>query len=126
MLNRYPFILPIFVVWFVVFFIPLAMIFYTKFGLQRHPILNRTFSMRCVSMTLFIFILLMLMSGLLQLAGEQKVIFSRSTGYWHALVGFLLLLAALDHIVIHIRDIYRYIVKPKPKKQFPGQSAPTQ
>jgi len=115
MTERYPFILPIFITWLIIFFIPIIVVFYTKVGLNNLPILNRKFVLRLVSITLFLFVIIMMFSGLMQLMGSYKVIFEKSTGYWHALIGFLMLLAALNHVVIHVKDIYRYIFKSKPK-----------
>lgn len=114
--EKYPFILPILIVWFVGFFIPIIIVFYTSFGLKNKPVLNRKFTMRCVSITLFLVAIMILISGILQLFGKSGIYFGKPSEYWHALVGFLFILAALNHIAIHIKDIYRYIFERKPKQ----------
>ncbi|MDP2685071.1 MAG: hypothetical protein Q8P20_08625 [bacterium] len=116
MLDRYPFIIPIFIVWLIGFFIPIILVFYTKTGLKNIKFFNRGFLVKFTSVTLFFVFILIMLSGFLQLLGENKIFFNKSDNYWHALVGYLFILTALNHIVIHIKDIYRYIFKSRKKK----------
>ena len=109
MLDTYPFILPVVISWFVLLALPIWMVFYTSWGAKQRPILNRVFVMRCVSITLFVMAVVLMVSGLLQMAGLEIAGSAGSAGYWHALIGLLFILAAIDHIIIHIRDIIRYI-----------------
>lgn len=105
---------PVFMVWLAGFFIPLIIVFYTPFGLKGKKILNRSFAMKCVSITLFTVVVVLILSGVLQLFGIYYNFFGKATTYWHALIGYLFILAALDHLVIHVKDIYRYLKKRKP------------
>lgn len=116
MIDKYPFIIPILSIWVIFFPVPIILVFYTKLGLQNIKFFNRGFLMKFISVTLFFVFLLILLSGILQLVGENIIIFNKSDNYWHALIGFLFLLAALNHIIIHIKDIYRYIFKSRKNK----------
>ena len=122
MFERYTFIIPVFIVWFFIYFIPIIITFFTPYGLKGKPFFNRSFLMKFVSVSLFLFALMIIFSGILQLLGVSKIILEKPSGYWHALTGFIFLLAALNHILIHIKDIFRYIFKPKPKQKTESDS----
>lgn len=124
MFDRYPFILPIFLAWLILPIL-IILVFYTKFGLKKRPILNRIFLMRFSSILLFFVALAIILSGVLQLMGTYKVIGGKGSGYWHALIGYMFLLSSTDHIIIHLKDIYRYIFKRKPKREDHGEEEKT-
>ena len=117
MLEKYSFILPIFFVWLVFIFIPVVLVFYTSLGLRHLPVLNRTFMRRLVSITLFVVAIAIIFFGLLQLLGVIYEFAGKPSVYWHALIGYLLILTALNHMAIHIKDIYRYVFKRRPKQE---------
>lgn len=115
MFEKYPFIVPLFFIWLILWILTVV-VFYTSFGLQQRPILNRVFLKRFASITLFIVFLMLMVSGLLQLAGFSTEIGGKPSRYWHALDGYLFILLALNHITIHLKDLYRYIFKRKVKE----------
>ncbi|MDP3964280.1 MAG: hypothetical protein Q8Q20_01290 [bacterium] len=108
MFDDYPFVQPIAIVWFVLFMIT-VWVSYTAFGLKQRPILNRKFIMRFSSSALLIATLFIIISGILQLLGESFRIFGRSSLYYHTLFGTIFIAAALNHITIHLRDLWRYL-----------------
>ena len=113
MFDLYPFIIPIFIIWVFVFLIPIIMVFHTKLGIRGYKFFNRTTFMKFVNMTVLLFFLIILGSGLWQLTGEYKLIFGKSDNYWHAMGGFIFLLVSLNHVIIYFKSVYRYFFKPK-------------
>jgi len=116
MIDRYPFIIPILSIWVIFFPVPIILVFYTKLGLKNIKFFNRGFLIKFISVILFFVFILIMLSGILQLFGEDIIVFNRSDNYWHALIGFLFLLAAFNHVIFHIKDIYRYIFKLRERK----------
>ncbi len=116
MLEQYPFVIPVSIGWLLVFVLPIYLVFYTSCGKTRRPICNRNFIMRCVSITLFMMAVVLFISGILQMFGFELRAANQTAGYWHSFIGFIFILAALNHIIIHIRDIKRYIMDRRKQK----------
>ena len=67
-IEKYPFIIPLLIIW-AVFFIAIVLVFYTKLGLRNWPILNRKFLMRFTALVLFLSFMGIFGSGMAQIFG---------------------------------------------------------
>jgi len=114
MYDKYPFLIPLFIIWCPIFVLTL-LIFYTPLGLKRWPVLNRIFWMRTLSIIMFLSAIGLFISASQQILGIKKIIANQPLSYWHALLGTVFIVLASNHLAIHAKDIYRYIFRPKPK-----------
>ncbi len=114
MFDRYPYVLPLFFVWLPIWIL-VVLVFYTSFGQKNYRVLNRGFLMKFFSIVLLIIAIAIMTSGILRLAAINFQVLGRDSTFWHALLGYIFILAAANHITIHLKDIWRYLFKRPPK-----------
>jgi len=109
--DRYPFIIPVTILWIFI---------YCGHALARKrwpKIFTRFGLLRMTSLMMFISFLGVGIGGLNMLFnGIGGTTFGISNSVWHAFFGYVFILMAFSHIIIHRRDLWGYLKKAVMKK----------
>jgi hypothetical protein len=110
--DQYPFIIPVTILWLLI---------YCCHALAR-KLWPKTFMrlglLRMTSFSMFISFLGVAFGGLFMLFnGIGGTTFGISNSSWHAFFGYVFILMAISHIVIHRRDLWGYLKKALMKKK---------